>query len=624
MPTNTWAEETNPLLEGKIDSKSVKAYVDERMNLLHSLKQHRYLKFWEIRAKYKMLNQPTMTEGGYTDYSMNTQFAIVATKASEVLQNTPKYDFIALDEDGRRYKRLRELFWDYVWMTSRTDKAIFEIVMDSLKYGIGFGKESYVCEKRMVKMPKVTKDTYGDDKIKFEEKEIIDYEGCRLNYLSWQNVWVNGKDMEQCTEAIILTYYDRAKFFQVFGNNPMYKKFTEKDIPVGKYYYVGENSNGLTIDWSSTSTATGQNWVESSNIVSVLEFYNKYKDEYIVLANGEWMNPFERNIMPNPNPSKEIPIVAYTDIYLEDDIYSLGEFDITDKSCALKNETRSLSIEVVKAQGGIITIDPDSEFDESIMQLGIRKYARVEKDAFWFFAPNINASTLQYVESKADEDIIIESGIDFRSQLLSQGETATKTQGRIQASLKRISLGVKYNAYTFYERLARLRLANMEFYKEKETIIQTKNIDISPEGNVKYMNGGYGLFTMKPEYLGGKIALIPSIDSMVGNTTQEDKQKYLEIFQLLLSLIDPETGKPLYNPAKLIEAGRGIIDDVIDLDKLSEKTPITQSADSMLDEMDKDSGMPPTMEQMMNQGIPPEQQSGRATLLPSSPNTQWA
>lgn len=123
--------------------------------------------------------------------------------------------------------------------------------------------------------------------------------------------------------------------------------------------------------------------------------------------------------MPNPNPSKEIPLVVYTDHPLEDDIYALGEFDISEKSSALKDTTRSLSIETVKAQGGIITIDPDSEFDDAIMQLGIRKYARVEKDAFGFFAPNINASTLQYIEEKANEDIIIETGIDFRNQLLS-------------------------------------------------------------------------------------------------------------------------------------------------------------------------------------------------------------
>lgn len=223
-------------------------------------------------------------------------------------------------------------------------------------------------------------------------------------------------------------------------------------------------------------------------VVTVLQYYNKYRDEYIVLANGEWINPYEGRIMPNPNPTKEIPLVMFTNVYLDDDIYSVGDFKITEKSSALKDETRSLSIEVVKAQGGIITISPDSDFDENIMELGIRKFARVDKDAFGFFAPNINASTLQYVEEKADEDIIIETGVDFRNQVLNPNETATKTQGRISASMKRINLLIKYNAYTFYERLARLRLANMEFYKDKEVKINTKGIEIDSEGNVTPLN----------------------------------------------------------------------------------------------------------------------------------------
>ncbi len=608
---------------GKTTAKEVKSYVDGRLVLLHSLKQHKYPTYWGIKSKYKMQNLPLLTEGGYTDYSMNTQFAIVNTKAAEVLNNTPRYDFIALDAEARRYKRLRELFWDYVWLTSKTDKAIYAIVFDALKYGVGFGKETYVCEERRVKMPKIEEED-GEEKIVFEEVVIEEYEGCRLTYIPWSNVWVNGRDIEETTEAVIITYYDRAKFFEVYGRNPNYSNISESSIPVGKYYYVGDNTHGLVIDGNSTTTSIWQNGVENNNIVSVLEYYNKYRDEYVILANGEWINPYNNEIMPNPNASKEIPLVVYTDIYIEDDIYALGEFEITNKSCALKDETRSLSIETVKAQGGIITIDPASEFDDSIMEFGIRKYARVEKDAFGFFAPSINTNTLQYVESKADEDIIIESGIDFRSQLLNPNETATKTQGRINASLKRISLGVKYNAYTFYERLARLRMANMEFYKEKPIEIQTKNISIDEEGNVEYHNSGYGLFTMMPEYFAWKLSMVVAIDSMVGNTTAENKQKWLETAQLLMNMVDPDTGKPMYHPSKIVESGRGIIDEVIDLDKLSEKMVTTQNAESMLAELDSQAGVAgsPTAPTEDANYVPPAQRSWAPIMLPSSPNVQ--
>lgn len=86
-----------------------------------------------------------------------------------------------------------------------------------------------------------------------------------------------------------------------------------------------------------------------------MEYWNKYGDEYVVLANGTWINPIEVNgdvgkISPIINPSKEIPLVVYTDHPLEDDIYSLGEYDVTGRSSALKDATRSLAIETVKAQ----------------------------------------------------------------------------------------------------------------------------------------------------------------------------------------------------------------------------------------------------------------------------------
>ena len=265
---------------------------------------------------------------------------------------------------------------------------------------------------------------------------------------------------------------------------------------------------------------------------------------------------------------KQIPILVYTDHYLEDSIYGLGEFDITANSRALKDEARSLAIETTRAQGGLITIDPDSAFDEAISQFGLRKYARVEKDAIGHFTPNINTNAVEYIEAKSDDDLIVESGIDFRSQLLGGNETATKVEGRIQAAKKRISQTIKYNAYTFYERLARIRSANMEtWYSGKTTTVPVKGMDVDSSGNVRNISNGYGLFTMRPEYFAGKYNIVPIIDSMIGNTSSENKQKWLEVFQILINLKKSD-GTPLYDPTQIIETGRGIIDEAIDLDKV--------------------------------------------------------
>ena len=100
------------------ESREMMEEVNERLTILHSLKQHRFPFYWDYYNKYRMRNSEKLTPEGYVDYSMNTQFAIVNTKAAELLANTPKYDFIAMDDDAKRYRKVRELHWNYVWQVS--------------------------------------------------------------------------------------------------------------------------------------------------------------------------------------------------------------------------------------------------------------------------------------------------------------------------------------------------------------------------------------------------------------------------------------------------------------------------------------------------------------------------
>ena len=157
------------------------------------------------------------------------------------------------------------------------------------------------------------------------------------------------------------------------------------------------------------TTAVGGSNIQQKDVVSVARFFDKSCDEYIVLANNKWINPYEGKVMPNPYPHKEIPLIPYTDHYVEDDVYALGEYDITNTSRRVKDETRSLIMDGTRAQMGIITIDENSDWDETTMKLGFREFARVARDDLNHFAPNVNLQALQALEAKADEDIIIES-----------------------------------------------------------------------------------------------------------------------------------------------------------------------------------------------------------------------
>lgn len=571
-----------------------------------------------------MRNTKTTNEDGYTNYHTNTWFAIVNTKIADVISNTPKYDFIALDEDAKKYKRVKELFWKYVWTVSRTDIAIMQIVFDALKYWVWFWEEIILDKKRTVRVPYKVGDT-----LEYKEETITEYCGCKLNYIPWSQVYLNWSNIENTTEAIVISYWDRDEFLLTFGNDSKYKGVSDAEIPKGKYYYVGTWANVLTVNGSPAATDREWNTVENDSIVSVLTYYNKYRDEYIVLANDKWINPIysadtewnqQEQIQPIPYPHKEIPLVVYTDHIVEDDIYALWEFDITEKSRQFKDDLRSTHIEGIKAQGWIITIGPDADYDETVMKLGLRQVARVEKDSFGFFSPSVNLQSLAALEKQADEDIIVEGWVDFKSQLLGVNETAKRTEWRIDAAKKRVNHNIKHNAYTFYERLARLRCANFTFhYKGKDISLPTKWLEVSSSGTIEYVQNGYGLFTMKPEYFEWEMSLIPVVDSLYGDTSSDSKTKYIETLQLLMNMKNPD-GTPTFDSKLLIEAWRGIIDEVIDLDKVLGKSNDSKSPEDIMKEAwIGDASQVPN--EWPEWGIPPAQQSGAPILLGSSAKT---
>lgn len=593
-------------------------YVHTRILELFALKSHKYEMYRNVSAEYKQYKKAEKI-WDYARYRMNTAFALVNTKASEILSATPSYDFIAMDDDAKRYKKIRELLWNYIWTTSKTDYELMRIVYDALKYWTWWGMEYILQENRTIKEPKLQKDWT----IIFEEKEITDYNGCKLEHIQWENVFVNWVDINRTSEACVVVHYDRDEFMNKYWNNKMYSGISEETIPYWKYYYVPTSS------WEfNMLIPNGTNLNDSSNIqayrkVSVLKYWNKYKDEYIVLANWVWINPDSKwEVQGIPSKNKEIPLVCWTDHYVEDDIYAMGEFEITKDSRDLKDESRSLILEVIKAQAWMITIDPDADWDEATLQLWIRKFARVNKDDISFFAPNINASTLQYLEQKLDDDIVIESWVDFKNQILWPNETATKTAGRIEASKKRINLWMKFNAYTFFERLGRLRMSNMEFYysdKPKKIFVKWVDYNWTVE---EPLNWWYGTFTIEPQYLKWECTILPVMDSLMGSSSEKLKQRFIE-FITLVSNLRKDDGTAVVSGEKIIEAWRWIIDDAVDLDKLLETQEVNKSPEQML----KDSWVD-EVNQLQNainesapaQWIPAAQRSWAPIGMASSPN----
>jgi hypothetical protein len=106
-----------------------------------------------------------------TNYHINVGFALVETKTAEVYASTPKYDFVGIDDEGRKNKRLMEKVWEWIWKSSNTDKAVGKTIRDAMNYGSGFAREVFMDIKRIVKVPS----TDAEGNITLEDKEIQVY-----------------------------------------------------------------------------------------------------------------------------------------------------------------------------------------------------------------------------------------------------------------------------------------------------------------------------------------------------------------------------------------------------------------------------------------------------------------
>lgn len=587
--------------------------IESRLNFLYSLKSHKIPNYIETQAAYKMqkLRNPTPWK---SSFRMNTGFAIIQTKAAEILSSLNKYDFVAFWEEAKSNKQVVKLLWDFVWLISETDKNLFKIVMDSLKYGTGWWVEELVKITRTSNEPSKN----ADGTFSFEKKEITDYEGCRLTHIPWDSIYISGKTLDESTEAAYVLHWNRDEYLNVRGNNKMFSSVNE-DIPKGKRYYFNTKitTNGTvspTFIYGTNDTET----TEHGSIISELHYFNKAKDEYVILANGIWVNPVAGKPMPFPSTHKEIPLVCFTDHYVEDDAYGLGEMEISQDSRNLKDALRSILLDVIKFQFGFTAIDPDSDFDQTMVELGLGKFARVAPKDIAHFAPNINANTAIAAEQKVDDDLMIETGVDFRNQLLSPSETAEKTKARQLSARKRIALSMMYNAYTFFARLAKLRMSNMQMeYSSWSKEIATKWFEVSPTGSSQSIGSGYGSFLVQPEMVKGKFLVLPNVGSLADVSTESDKSRFIEFVQTFGNMVDSDTGKPVINAKALIEASRGKYDG-IDLDALLQNTARTKTPEQIMQEagLNAEPMSIPWMEQQDPNFVPPAQRSWAKLNVP--------
>ena len=569
------------------NKKQALHYVEERLLILKSIKNKDGLvdNLPKYRNSAKVKRNYAKSEDK-SDFATNVWFSVKTAKDAELLAGMQEYNFIPLSNEARRKIELLKVVWKYWWLVSKTDKRLSRVIPESTTTWTWWMYEGLKTIKRKIKTP--SRDEEGN--ISFTEEVKIDYDWIWCEFIPLENFFIDGTDIENSNEAIWVKFWDREQWINEHELANWYHSVN--DVPKWKEY---------TFVWDNDTDP--KQWQDDENIITEMTYYNKSKDEMIVLANGK-----EVYSSCIPFIHKELPFCPFYDYQIEGRIMGMGEFELLDEDIAYKDAIRSLSIDVIKAQMWVMAINDDVDFDETTFEYWPFAYMKLDDIAgLKHVSPTISTNSIDAAEIKVDNDIISKTGIDYKAQLLWPNETATKTAAKSQSSKKRINLNLKINGYSFFERLARLRLSNMRLLHSHKTMeIPVEGWSIMENGDFEPINWWYGSFTVKPDTIIDNYNIVPITESILWVTEEREKKRAMETVQLLSWLIKSD-GTPAYpweNLWRYIAERLGV-----DNDELSGKTWV--DAEKIIAEIDNagrwvsTSASDPTSPNF----IPPEQRS---------------
>lgn len=564
--------------------------VEDRLVILKAIKNKDWLvdaqKIWRENNKARrVLERPH----DKSDYMTNIWFTVKTAKDAELLNWVQEFDFIPLDNEARTNIEPVKLNWNYWWLMSKTDKVLSKVIPEATAFGTWVMYEGIKTVRRKVKEPTRNKDT---GELEFNEKIVVDYDGIYSEQIPWENFFIDGTDIDNSNEVVWIKYWDRNEFLKEHELNPDYKNLWT--IPMGKWYTVVEGEVDNKYDQ------------EDENIITEMRYYNKSDDEMIILANG--VEVYKTAL---PFIHKELPFCLFYDYQVIDRIWGMGEYELLAEDIEYKDALRSLSIDVVKAQMWITMIDESVDIDETTFELGPVSYTRVS-DINWvkYYTPGVSTNSIDNAEMKVDNDIIAKTGIDFKAQQLSPGETATRTASKTESAKKKINLNLKINWYSFFERLGRLRMANMQlFHSTERKEIFVEGMDVDKDGTVHPINGWYGSFTVEPGMIKWRFNLLPITESILWLSAERDKQQIIE-FSQIAGNIPGDDGRPVIKWDKLVKQMAERF--WMNYDELTSATAQQQSADQIINELDSEDAGTSTNPNDPNspEFIPPEQRSG--------------
>lgn len=316
--------------------------------------------------------------------------------------------------------------------------------------GTSFLFENYRVDKRKIKDPSI--DAEGN--LTYKEKEVTDYDDSTSEHVPNEFIFIDNRvlHIENAQDMVRREVVDTDEFHRVYE---MRNDFIVPNVRKVK-------SGGDTGQKGFFQMPDDM----EKNEVEVLHYYNRSRDEYIVLAN----NVIVRN-GPIPFKHKELPITVLYQYYIPGRFWGMGIPKVIFSLTEERRSIRMLNLDRQKMQlNKMVFVNDSVDLDDD--DLVTRPFGLVPVNTGGL---PINSAIMpfEYGDVPASyfrtEEILLEDirrahGIDDRIQGNQTGGTATEAAILKESSQKRINMVAQLAEMDGLKRLGRLKWANIQFF----------------------------------------------------------------------------------------------------------------------------------------------------------------
>lgn len=445
-------QDTSELFTGMKNSE-VEGWLANRYTVMDGARDS---KNWDLRWK-QFEAKTNWNADGTANVNLPIEKVTIRNKMADEMSQRPDIRFVPLEKsDVRKLRKIKKV-WDYVWGEADTDKHIFDVYQMKGCFGTAWWYEYLHCDFQKRFIPRLEENGKITAVPVIQERSWL-----RGKCLDIRDVWVDPvPDIEDADDCYIRERDVSFDFLDGLRNNPNYYNI-DAAIQSG----VGTAPTQMPFQ----TTEEAQRSTNQSKKYTLWHYYNKRKGVYIVSVGA---TPGKNIIRmgANPFPDGELPIIPAVDHRVFSSMYGDGECSLLETTKYERNVTRNQMLDYVRSSNTTaFAVGKGAAFEGTDMVSGIMQ--------IWNFDGNLRDSQiikpppmdsgLPVLDGIFRDDATWITGID--NNALAGSPTKTAFEARLQevTKLKGISVSSKQMDY-FFVRLARKRLANIQFFLPKTT-----------------------------------------------------------------------------------------------------------------------------------------------------------